>query len=298
MHYSDVSTDDTLRELREHGSLRYPFQLYHDYFNLTDLMFTSLHWHQEYELVYLKEGALNCRVCCSSFTLKAGQALWIAPGMLHSYSADTSAEAISLLFLPELFATEGSLLHERYVQPIRTINAEHCLMDGSAPWHSDAIQLICSLISVWENNAETKELDVQTHIARFWSLLFRNTDSLVKGCISEATMRMQARFIAMTDFITENYQHKLMLEQIARAANISRSEALRCFRTLAGQTPVEYLMNYRLRQARHMLLSTEKSISDVAASSGFESMTYFDRVFRRSFGCTPREMRRKSMKRS
>ena len=85
------------------------------------------------------------------------------------------------------------------------------------------------------------------------------------------------------------------MEQIARAANISRSEALRCFRTLAGQTPVEYLLNHRLRQAQRLLISTEKTITEIAQASGFESVAYFDRVFRRAFGCTPRQLRRKSL---
>ena len=175
------------------------------------------------------------------------------------------------------------------------MNAEYCLVDGSLSWHTEAQAIILDMINSWRGNSETRELDIQLLTAQFWVLLFKNRSSMVTGNTSEATMRMQARYIAMTEFIAKHYQEKLMLEQIARAANISRSEALRCFRTLAGQTPVEYLLNHRLRQAQRLLISTEKTITEIAQASGFESVAYFDRVFRRTFGCTPRQMRHKAI---
>lgn len=295
MQHTNTPTDETLREIREHGSLRYPIEFYRNIYSPASLTSTAMHWHREYELVYMEKGSLNCQICCKQFTLNEGQVLWVAPGILHGYEYETNAQAVSFLFLPELFAAEGSLLYERFVQPLRILNAEYCIMDGSKFWHNEGTELVRSMISIWDSNPETRELDIQSLTVRFWSLLFRNRDGLVTGNTSEATMRMQARYIAMTEFIAQHYREKLMLEQIARAANISRSEALRCFRTLAGQTPVEYLLNHRLRQAQRMLISTEKSITEIACASGFESVAYFDRVFRRVFGCTPRQMRRKAL---
>jgi len=296
MRISGPTTDETLREIREHGSLRYPIEFYHNVYNSIDMTSTALHWHREYELVYVERGTLNCHICCGGITLQAGQAIWIAPGILHGYDFEPDTSVMTFVFLPDLFAPEDSLLFERFVQPLRTMNAEYCLMDGSQPWHADAQSLIRGMIDSWQGNSETRELDIQLQTTQFWGLLFRNRSSMVTGNTSEATMRMQARYIAMTEFIAKHYHEKLMLEQIARAANISRSEALRCFRTLSGQTPVEYLLNHRLRQAQRMLISTEKSITEISQTSGFESVAYFDRVFRRVFGCTPRQMRRKSTK--
>lgn len=294
MRISGPSTDETLREIREHGTLRYPIEFYHNIYNPIDMTNTALHWHREYELVYVITGTLNCHICCGSLALQAGQAIWIAPGILHGYDFEPDTQAATFVFLPELFAAEDSLLFERFVQPLRAMNAEYCLMDGKLPWHTEALTLIRGMMACWSGKSETRELDIQLLTGQFWSLLFKNRNCMVTGNTSEATMRMQARYIAMTEFIAKHYQEKLMLEQIARAANISRSEALRCFRTLAGQTPVEYLLNHRLRQAQRLLTSTEKTITEIAQASGFESVAYFDRVFRRTFGCTPRQMRRKT----
>lgn len=295
MRITGPTTDDTLREIREHGTMRYPIEFYHNVYNPVDMTSTALHWHREYELVYVESGTLNCQICCGNLSLQAGQALWVAPGILHGYEFEPNTRAATFVFLPDLFATEDSLLFERFVQPLRSMNAEYCLMDGSQPWHLEAQALVRDMIDSWEGDSETRELDIQLLTTQLWVLLFKNRSSMVTGNTSDATMRMQARYISMTEFIAKHFHEKLMLEQIARAANISRSEALRCFRTLAGQTPVEYLLNHRLRQAQRLLVSTEKTITEIAQSSGFESVAYFDRVFRRAFGCTPRQMRRKAL---
>jgi AraC-like DNA-binding protein len=294
MRISGPSTDETLREIREHGTLRYPIEFYHNIYDPIDMTNTALHWHREYELVYVLSGTLSCHICCGNLALQAGQAIWVAPGILHGYDFEPDTQAATFVFLPELFAAEDSLLFERFVQPLRAMNAEYCLMDGTLPWHTEALAIIRNMMICWSGKSETRELDIQLFTGQFWSLLFKNRNCMVTGNTSEATMRMQARYIAMTEFIAKHYQEKLLLEQIARAANISRSEALRCFRTLAGQTPVEYLLNHRLRQAQRLLTSTEKTITEIAQASGFESVAYFDRVFRRTFGCTPRQMRRKT----
>lgn len=87
-------TDETLREIREHGSLRYPIEFYRNIYNDIDMTATSLHWHREYELVYITSGMLNCQICCNNFSLQAGQALWIAPGILHGYEFDPNTMQI------------------------------------------------------------------------------------------------------------------------------------------------------------------------------------------------------------
>ena len=56
---------------------------------------------------------------------------------------------------------------------------------------------------------------------------------------------------------------------------------------------VEYLNSYRLFQASVMLLSGADSVTAVAQSCGFDNLSYFNRLFRKKYGCTPGEYRKK-----
>jgi transcriptional regulator GlxA family with amidase domain len=61
---------------------------------------------------------------------------------------------------------------------------------------------------------------------------------------------------------------------------------------VAGPPPLKYLARYRLDRARELLLSTDQSVAEIAAATGFRDPFYLSRVFRRAEGCSPNEYRR------
>ena len=96
----------------------------------------------------------------------------------------------------------------------------------------------------------------------------------------------------MIRFIQENYAQRLTLEQIAESAAISPRECLRCFRDSIHQSPVDYLIDYRLLCAKKLLETTELSITEVALQCGFNSNSYFTKLFHRSTAKTPNAYRK------
>jgi AraC-like DNA-binding protein len=81
---------------------------------------------------------------------------------------------------------------------------------------------------------------------------------------------------------------------LAREARMSRSAFALKFRTVLGQTPLEYLTRWRMYKAGAMIRSNNKSFAEVASAIGYGSESSFSRVFRREMGEAPREYRRKS----
>jgi len=84
------------------------------------------------------------------------------------------------------------------------------------------------------------------------------------------------------------------VESLAREARMSRSAFALKFRTVLGQTPLEYLTRWRMHKAGAMIRSNNMSFSEVASAIGYGSESSFSRVFRREMGLAPREYRRKS----
>jgi AraC-like DNA-binding protein len=84
------------------------------------------------------------------------------------------------------------------------------------------------------------------------------------------------------------------VESLAREARMSRSAFALKFRTVLGQTPLEYLTQWRMYRAGGMIRSNNTSFSEVASAVGYGSESSFSRVFKREMGVAPREYRRKS----
>jgi AraC-like DNA-binding protein len=83
------------------------------------------------------------------------------------------------------------------------------------------------------------------------------------------------------------------VESLAREARMSRSAFALRFKTVLGQTPLEYLTRWRMHKAGAMIRSSKTSFSEVASTVGYGSQSSFSRVFRREMGVAPREHRRK-----
>ena len=68
------------------------------------------------------------------------------------------------------------------------------------------------------------------------------------------------------------------------------------FKKYKGLSPINYLINRRLDEARHLLETTDYPVSKIALASGFSSQSYFSQVFRKELNMTPGEYRKKHVK--
>lgn len=96
----------------------------------------------------------------------------------------------------------------------------------------------------------------------------------------------------MLQYIQERYSGELTLAGIAESAAVSENECLRCFRSMIGCTPIQYVKQVRIQKAAELLSSTNRKISDIGAECGFQEMSYFAKTFRELKGCTPGEFRK------
>ena len=95
----------------------------------------------------------------------------------------------------------------------------------------------------------------------------------------------------INDFITRNYTRKLTLDEIAASGNISRSKCCALFQEYAGHTPINFLNLYRLKASTELLRNTTDSIASIALACGFIQQSYYNRLFLREYGMTPKEYR-------
>lgn len=165
------------------------------------------------------------------------------------------------------------------------------MLKNHIPWQKDVLLSLLKLYDLCEHPTLTWELDTHALVCHVWSSLFAHRKDFATMEHAGVTRISHARFRRMTLFIEQNYGKRINLEDIAMSAEISKREALRCFQCAVPLSPVEYLNKYRLQQARQLILHTNRSITDIAECTGFESTSYFDRLFKREFHMTPRQQR-------
>lgn len=94
------------------------------------------------------------------------------------------------------------------------------------------------------------------------------------------------------NYIEENLENDIQLEQVARAANISQWHFQRIFKALSNETLKMYIRSRRLATSLGKLLVPDNKIIDIALSSGYESQESFTRAFKKMFNMTPNQFRK------
>ena len=95
------------------------------------------------------------------------------------------------------------------------------------------------------------------------------------------------------DYITVNYGNNILLEDMAAIADLSTSHFSRLFKQTIGQSPYQFLMSYRIEQAKKMLDNPNTLMIDIAMDCGFSDQAHFSRVFKKIEKITPKQYRRK-----
>jgi AraC family transcriptional regulator, regulatory protein of adaptative response / methylphosphotriester-DNA alkyltransferase methyltransferase len=101
----------------------------------------------------------------------------------------------------------------------------------------------------------------------------------------------------LTQFIDEHYHEKITLATLAEVGHGSPFHLQRIFKKMNGMTPTEYIQRIRVEKAVELLLTTKKSVTEIAADVGFPNTSYFITVFKKRTGHPPTEYRNLEVKR-
>lgn len=100
-----------------------------------------------------------------------------------------------------------------------------------------------------------------------------------------------ARVLKGKGFLDSNLSQPIVLEDAAEQANLSKYHFIRTFKQILGSSPMAYLRYQRLRFARYLLRTTQKSITDIAAESGYRNLCAFTRAFSERHQISPSKFR-------
>lgn len=108
---------------------------------------------------------------------------------------------------------------------------------------------------------------------------------------AEKQSEMPLDIIHIMKYLNEHYAENITLKNLMLLTAMSENTLLRHFRKILGKSPIQYLLEVRLTNAAAYLLKTSMRVSEIAELCGFNTATYFIKMFKRSYGMTPEQFR-------
>ncbi len=286
-----IMLDHQLREYIPHNAAKFPITYFSD--ELADLPDREgpLHWHPDFEIATAECSVLDYQVGGEHIMLEAGDSIFVNGNMLHGIkqvSGDIPDPMPNIVFSGALIAPETSIIYQRYIQPIIKCDAmPFVVFRHNNASHREINCLIKDVYRQMGDENECYELAVQRNLSRIFEFIFCNFDNLPKAETTRIQINSQIRLQKMLNYIYENYTEVVTLGDIAGAADISRSEAGRCFNTYMGCSPVDALIQYRLQKAQQLLSEKTQTLEQISRACGFNSVNYFSRQFKKRYGYSP-----------
>ena len=286
-----IILDHQLREQIPHNTTEFPITYFHDELETLPNWAGPLHWHPDFEIATAKVGVLDYQVGQEHIILEAGDGVFVNGNTLHGItqiSGDIPDPMPNIVFSGTLIAPQTATIQQKYIQPIAQCDSlPFVVFRHNDQAYREVLELIDDTYCKLAEKKHGYEMSVQRNISSILEYIFFNIDTFPRSEYSRIQINNQIRIQKMLSYIYEHYAEAVTLEDIAKAADISRSEAGRCFNTYMGCSPVDALIQYRLQTAYTMLCDKTKTLQEISYSCGFNSVNYFSRQFKKVYGYAP-----------
>lgn len=220
----------------------------------------------------------NSKGVTQTFSIKSGQGFLIFPGQINTYFADEH--------LPwEYMWIEFDGLRVKEALDLTELSPDTPVY---RPRSKELRELLMQEMTYIVHHAKEAPMHLIGHLYLFLDYLTRSatrTTPLHSSKMSDYYIK------EAINFIEQNFQNNISIEEIAGVCGINRSYFGKIFRNSVGCSPQEFLMHYRMVKARELLKLTSLSIADIGSAVGYENQLHFSRAFKGIYGVSPREWR-------
>lgn len=243
---------------------------------------TSLHTHSFYELEMVSDGEGITDFNGSTYRLKRGSLMFLSPVDFHSVEPQGELFGVNLSFDENIISPS---LQSLFVGLRRTV-----FFDLSEEEYEIVDRYLSKIETELVTDDEFSARETKNSLNSLLVFLVRKLKSSQEAlpCTEISPVQEAVRYIF------ENFREEITLSDLARVSGYTPNYFSKRFREVTGNTYVSFLHRLRVNFARMLLSSTDMRIIDIAESSGFESLSSFQRVFRNFTGTTPALYRRQS----
>lgn len=282
------------RERKTHGNALFPMDIYTLAEDESYYYKLYCHWHDEFEILYVTKGGANFTVGQKSFCVYENEAVCVLPDELHSATAISGLPChyFAVVFHPILLTSGmNDIVKQRYLDPVLRGELElEPHVTGQTGWGAEILFLLNDIKRVFSEKENGYELWAKIDLLKIWFHFIENSKTSA-GSVKKSVERNSLKIKAVIEYIHNNYQKDITLSELAALSQMSEGQFCRFFKATAKMSAVQYLNCYRISQSTLLLGTTEKKIGEIAVLTGFNNISYFNKVFKSFMQCSPTDYR-------
>lgn len=263
-----------------------------------------IHEHEFYELVLIVHGQVSHYFENIYYRLHGGDMILIRPGQFHQYVLEEGAsfELINCLFLPELFERQWQAaidpdgkIESFLLYPFANRKEEFHPRISLALAESRRVEkLLEDMLDEQSQGRLFSSVVIRLKLFELFHLILRYQNEAIHREKPAAVKRTDPKIIMIQrvhQYLAENPELKLDIEQMASTFGVSSRHLNRLFKQETGKTVMEMLHFIRIEKAKQLLMHTNDRVVDIAARVGYDDTSFFTKLFIRKVKCSPGKYR-------
>ena len=237
------------------------------------------HTHNFLEIFFCVGGQCEFFVRDQSFRMSSNQFVIINPGVEHVENTlpNTSVEWIVIGIKGCSMALPNT--------------ADGCFSANFQGDNSATVNLLVSLVHELQNKALGYK-EACLHILQLLMIYVGRASGTDITIGSQTPPSPHSSISWVKQYIDDNYTTALNLETLSNKVGLNRYSLIREFKKLYQISPIEYMLQCRYREAKFLLETTDRNISNIGQDLGFCSGNYFSQCFQKRFGLSPSDYRK------
>ena len=255
-----------------------------------------MHWHSEFELNRILQGAGEFICGDEHFTAREGEFLLIPPNMLHAAYPLENHELVYqvLVFHPAMI---GANTNDRCtIECIRPFMNNSIQVSGAigpdSPNYAEVKLSVDNIFSCVFGNLPELDLLLKSELLRLFWLLNQTANTTISDDTSISYSELVRPAL---DYMMNNLQETISIDHLADISHLSKSYFMNCFKKAVGMGAIEHLTHLRINAACDALSDTNKMVSEIAFTCGYCNLSNFNRQFKQIMGCSPKEYRKRKI---
>lgn len=237
------------------------------------------HSHSYAELFYIVDGEGQFQINDKLFPVQAHQLVVVNPNVIHT---EVSFESHPLEYI--VLGIEG---------------LEFTISDAAEgsfcifyTFKEDNDVLVCmrKILREMQNRESSFQILCQAYMDIIVVQLMRNAS--VSAVPIHSRLPANRQCATVKRYIDHHYKENITLDQLAEKVSITKYYMVHAFKREYGVSPINYIINCRIKEGKRLLAETDLSLSQIAAILGFSSSSYFSQTFRNAEGTSPTEYRK------
>ncbi|MDH6365854.1 AraC-like DNA-binding protein [Enterococcus sp. PF1-24] len=243
---------------------------------------SKYHAHEFMEISIILEGETDYRLEDEELRLGAGRIMLFNPGVYHSEQQPAHTYSHQLHIGINNISLDGL--------PRNHFPNKKALLD-LGEYHSQFLDKAWHLAKEFNEQNEEFQLMGKALLIEMLVLILRSfsqrSNDLVDQTLSKSEKRKQ-NLVNQTIYYLENrYDQEITLEQLAEIFYVSPTHLSKVFKEVTGSSPINYLIQIRLKHAKTLLKNESASIKEVAQTVGYEDAYHFSKLFKKYYGVAP-----------